>query len=243
MASDMTEGMPVILPPLDPGVLRVIRSSAGQLIQLREAFIQQLRYDLATLMPDRVTRLPGDGWAFCERLVHTMLWVALYDQPPHVVADALRQVGTRNRLEGFPEAQYVGVAHALVRTVRYFSDDWSTSMGSAWISYFLWIKPHLLAGANQAAVQLASAEQAGSPQGGAQQAGAWRTDAWPEATPAQAAAQAPRGGPAQAGGDVDLESVAELLDHEDEDDDDVGYGQIMVSMTRGPRRERPRDPD
>src|ERR1019366_4087628 len=224
MASDMTEGMPVILPPLDPGVLRVIRSSAGQLIQLREAFIQQLRYDLATLMPDRVTRLPGDGWAFCERLVHTMLWVALYDQPPHVVADAL------------------------VRTVRYFSDDWSTSMGSAWISYFLWIKPHLLAGANQAAVQLASAEQAGSPQGGAQQAGAqqagaWRTDAWPEATPAQAAAQAPRGGPAQAGGDVDLESVAELLDHEDEDDDDVGYGQIMVSMTRGPRRERPRDPD
>ena len=38
-------------------------------------------------------------------------------------------------------------------------------------------------------------------------------------------------------GDVDLESVGSLLD--DEDDDDAGYGQIMVSMTRNTRRERP----
>ena len=37
-------------------------------------------------------------------------------------------------------------------------------------------------------------------------------------------------------GDVDLESVGSLLD--DEEEDNVGYGQIIVSMTRNSRRER-----
>jgi hypothetical protein len=34
--------------------------------------------------------------------------------------------------------------------------------------------------------------------------------------------------------DVNIEQVASLLD---EDDDDVGYGQLMVSMTRNQRRD------
>jgi hypothetical protein len=47
--------------------------------------------------------------------------------------------------------------------------------------------------------------------------------------------QVPPGGPPQTdSGDVDLESVGSLLD-----DEDAGYGQIMVSMTRNPRRDRP----
>ena len=42
-------------------------------------------------------------------------------------------------------------------------------------------------------------------------------------------------------GEVDLESVAGLLDQEnqlDQDDQDAGYGQIRVSMTRPHRRDR-----
>jgi hypothetical protein len=39
-------------------------------------------------------------------------------------------------------------------------------------------------------------------------------------------------------GEVDLEAVAGLLDDEDEDDQDDGYGQIMVSMTRASRRDK-----
>jgi hypothetical protein len=42
----------------------------------------------------------------------------------------------------------------------------------------------------------------------------------------------------QESGEVDLESVAGLLHDEDEDDQDPGYGQIMVSMTRPPRRDK-----
>jgi hypothetical protein len=38
--------------------------------------------------------------------------------------------------------------------VHYLSDtDWSASVGSTWITYFMWIKPHLLAGAEQAAAK------------------------------------------------------------------------------------------
>ncbi len=208
----------------------MIRSSADQLIPLEDTFARQLRYDIATLMPDLVTRLAGEGLPFCQRLVRTMLWVAVYDQPAQVIAGVLRQAGARNWLEGFPEGQYVSVAHALVRTVRDLSeDDWSTSMGSAWISYFLWIKPYLLAGAQQAATQQSATEQASA--------------GLEPASPQPASPQAASTLPETATGDVDLEAVADLLGDEDEDDEDVGYGQIMVSMTRSPRRERPRHPD
>ena len=82
-------------------------------------------------------------------------------------------------------------------------------MGSAWISYFLWLRPYLEDGAAQAAAQQA-----------AEQAAAWRASR------------------DQAPGEAGLESAAGLLDDEDEDDQDAGYGQIMVSMTRPPRRDK-----
>ena len=213
MASDTAQGAPIARapdpgPPLDPALLQVIRSSASRLTQLQDAFIRQLRADIITMIPD----LAADGWAFSDRMVRAVLWAATTDQSPQVITDGLRWLGAANRREGFPETQYVSVAHALVRAVHVLSEsDWSTSLGSAWISYFLWIKPYLMLGAQQAAQEEAE----------------------------QAAVQGPPGGHLpMPDGDVDLESVGSLLD--DEDEDDVGYGQIMVSMTRNSRRERPR---
>ena len=72
-------------------------------------------------------------------MVRTLLWAARTDQPGHVVADVLRQAGAKNWSEGFPGDEYASVAHALVQTVRYLTpDDWSTSTGSAWVSFFVW---------------------------------------------------------------------------------------------------------
>jgi hypothetical protein len=89
--------------------------------------------------------------------VRSLLWVALTDQPLGMVADTLRQVGAQNWAEGFPDTLYGNVAHAMVQTVQNLcAHDWSASMGSAWITYFMWIKPHLLAGAQQAAAQHAA---------------------------------------------------------------------------------------
>ncbi len=238
MASDLGNDAPPASPQpqaLDPGALPVIRQSASRLARNEDAFVRQLHYDVTGLIPDSAVPRGFDMWVFCERMVQTLLWAALTDQPPHVVADTLRQVGARNWYEGFPDAQYVSLAHALVQTVHYLGgNDWSASTGSAWISYFLWINPHLVAGAQQAATREAAAQQAAAQQAAAQRAAAER-----EAARVQALSRDSRGGHSQVVGDVNLESVANLLD-DDDDDADVGYRQIMVSMTRNQRREPPR---
>jgi hypothetical protein len=173
-----------------------VRQSADRLARHEDAFIRQLRYDVTRLIPDSALPPALDTWLFCERMVRLLLWAALTDESPHVVADSIRQVGAQNWYDGFPDAQYGNVAHALVQTVHYLSGhDWSASTGSAWISYFMWIKPHLLTGAQRAAAQHSAAQRA-------------------------------------------AESVANLLD--DDDDEDVGYVQIMASMTRTSRRDPPR---
>ena len=233
MANDVSRGAPDA-PPLDPGVLSVIRASAAGLAEREDSFVQQLHYGIAELMPE----LAAGGRALCERLVRSLLWTATASQPPQVAGDTLRWVGARNRLEGFDEARYADVARALVLAVRNVSGDaWDNSMGSAWISYFRWARPYLLAGAEQAAAEQAMAEQAA-----AEQAAARLEPARHAAAQAQAQAQAQEhdshGGQLVAA-DVDLEAVASLLDEEDEDEDDAGYGQIMLSMTRNPRRQRP----
>jgi hypothetical protein len=224
---------PQALQAIDPTGWPVIRQSAARLSRNREAFVQQLHYDIKSLFPD----LPGapapDLWAFCDRMAQSLLWVALTDQPLGVVADALRQVGAQNWVEGFPDSQYTNVAHALVQTLHYLSgNEWSASMGSMWISYFMWIKPHLTAGAEQAATEYAAVQQAAEQRAAAERAAAER-----EAVRVRALSRNPRNGQAQVVGDVNLESVGNLLD--DEDDDDVGYGQLMMNMTRN-RRDHPR---
>lgn len=221
---------------IDPGIWSVIRESADWLAQNEYAFIQQLHYDITTQVSGPAGPPDAEIWVFCERMVQSLLWVALADQPLAVVADTLRRVGAQNWAEGFPDALYGDVAHALVQTVHYLSaHDRSASTGSAWISYFTWIKPHLVAGAQQAAAQYAAEQQAIE-----RQAAAQRADAEREAARVEELSRDPRGGHTQVVADVNLESVASLLD--EEDNENVGYGQIMISMTRNPRREPPRRP-
>jgi hemoglobin-like flavoprotein len=231
---------PGAIAPLDPAVWDLIRFSAARLTSLEEAFIRQLHADITALIPGRADAM----WGFCQRMVQSVLWAALTDQSLSVVAETLRRVGAANQAEGFPGDQYVNVAHALVRAVRDLSgDNWSTSMGSAWISYFLWIRPHLIAGAEQIASQQAAAAQEAARHASARLEAARQAAAQLEA----ARAQAPPGSwPSQSPAptpDVDLETVATLLDDEDEEDQASGYGQIMMSMTRSTKKERPRHHD
>jgi len=220
------------LPRSDPGNWPVIRQSAARLSRNEDTFIQELHYNITRLISDPAGTSGTDMWVFCERMVRSLLWVALTDQPLGVVAHTLRKVGAQNWVEGFPDTLYGNVAHAIVQTVHYLcAHDWSASTGSAWITYFMWIKPHLLAGAQQAAAQHAAMQQAAE-----REAAARRTAAEVEVARVEALSRDSRGGHTQVVGDVNLESVASVLD--DEDNENVGYGQIMVSMTRSPRRSR-----
>jgi hypothetical protein len=217
MASDPSHSAPTATPrpqPLDPGVRSAVRQSADRLARHEDAFIRQLRYDVNRLIPDSAIPPALDMRLFCERMVQLLLWATLTDESPHVVADTIRQVGAQNWYEGFPDAQYGNVAHALVQTVHYISaHDWSASTGSAWISYFMWLKPHLLTGAQRAAAQHTAAQ-------------------------VEALSRDSRGAHTHVAADVNLKSAANLLD--DDDDEDVGYVQIMASMTRTSRRDHPR---
>ncbi len=132
----------------DLAALSDIRPSADWLARHHETFTRQLHYEMTMLVPASV--MPGsfDMESFCHRMVRTLLWAARTDQPGHVVAEVLRQAGAKNWSEGFPGDEYASVAHALVQTVRYLTpDDWSTSTGSAWVSFFVWARHHLLDGA------------------------------------------------------------------------------------------------
>ena len=185
------QARPRVQQPDDQGFWPLIRQSAARLSRNEDAFVNQLHHDIARLTQDRVGGPAPEMRGFCERMVRSLLWVALTDQPLTVVIDTLRQVGAQNWTDGFGETHYENLAHALIQTVHYLSDiDWSATAGSAWITYFLWVKPHLLAGAQYAASQVVA--------------------------------------------NVNPEPVADSLD--DEDDEDPGYGQIMLGMTR-PRRD------
>lgn len=233
MASDMGHDAPWAAPRqqgLDPGALAAIRHSAALLARDRDTFIRQLHFDVTSLIPSTAVPAGFDMRAFCDRMAQALLWVALTDQPHRAVADALRQLGAHNWLAGFPDAQYASVAHALIQTVHYLSANmWSTSTGSAWITFFMWTRPHLLAGAREAAAREAAAQESAG-----REAAAERASAEQEASRVAALSQ----GQSRAVGDVDIEKVASLLD--DDDDDDPGLGQIMVNMTRNPLRDSPR---
>lgn len=264
MTSDANRGAPTSASPapFDPEALRIIRSSAIRLARLEAEFAGRLHQDIVALSPEVAVSMTGAGRPFCARMARALIWVALSDQPPSVMTDVLRQVGSDNYYEGLRDAEYVSVAHALLRAIRDLTEsEWVTSMGSAWISCFMWMQPHLLAGAQQAAAgpaPPAPAEKPPPPPPPPQPTPPSPPQPSPQPTPQPTAAevapeaarawQPPQNGAGSAShdppnraaasghaGDDRRESVAE---EPDDDDDEVGYGQIMVSMTLNPRRDR-----
>jgi hypothetical protein len=220
MTTEMVRDMPSDAgpPPLDPALLQVIRPSAGMLAGAEGSFVQLLHEDIENLLQ----QLPDGGWGFCDRVVRTVLWIILADQPPQAAVEGLYWLGQTNQAEGFPASEYVSVGHALVRVVRDMSNEkWSTTTGSAWIRFFMWMQPYLLSAAQQVAAQ----QEAARRQVAAQQ----------EAARRQAFDQvAHRGGGSGGRGraaDVDVAAVADMLDDEDDEDDGPGYGNLMSGMT------------
>jgi hypothetical protein len=233
MARDLGHDAPPTWPrqqAFDPVAQPSIRQSAAAVARDQGSFIRQLHNDIADLIPESALPPGFDMQGFCARMAQALLWLALSDQPPDVAADALCQLGRQNWYEGFPDSQYASVAHALIQTMHYLTaNEWSASTGSAWISFFMWMQPHLLAGAQQAAAAEAAARQAA-----AREAAAQRAEAEQEAARIAALARDPRGGQAHVVYNANLERVAALLE-DDEDDQDVGLGQIMLGMTRPSR--------
>lgn len=223
MTTEITRDSPADAgqPPIDPAMLQLMRASAGRIAAVEGTSVQHLHEDIGRI----VWHMPGNGRPFCERMVRTVLWTVLADQPPNAIVDGLYWLGSTNQAEGFPASEYVTVAHAMIRVVREMSGPkWETTTGSAWVQFFMWMQPYLLTAARQVAERQEAARQAAA----AQQ----------EAARRRAFDQVSRRSATQRGADVDVTVVAGLLDEEDDEDDEpTGYGQIMMGMTRSQRRE------
>lgn len=222
MTSDMAgamqpDGGP---PPLDPVLLQVIRPSANRMASAEGSFIQMLHEDIEGL----VQHLPDGGWGFCERTVRTVLWLVLTDQPTEAAVEGVYWLGSVNGAEGFPASEYVSIGHSLVRVARDMSGEyWSTTTGSSWVRFFMWMQPYLQTAAEHVAAQ--------------QEADRREFMAQQEAARQQAFDQFERRGTT----DVDVSVVGDMLDDEDEDRGPApGYGQIMMGMTSNRRRHRRR---
>jgi hypothetical protein len=150
--------------PPDPALLQAIRSSASRMAAAEELFVQLLREELGTL----VQHLPDRGRPFCERTARTILWLALSDQPADVAIQALHWLAAANQADGFPPSEYVTVGHALVWTAREMSGaHWTTTTGSAWIRFFMWLQPYLQLGTSQPAAHQPVRRPEAAPQRGA----------------------------------------------------------------------------
>jgi hypothetical protein len=160
MTTDQAQAMqPAAGPePIDPALLRAIRPSAARMAAAEDSFVGLLHEDIGTFVP----HLPDGGWRLCERIARTVLWLTLSDQPADAAVQTAIWLGAANQTDGFPLSEYVTVGHALVRIAREMCDTtWSTTTGSAWIRFFIWLHPHLLAGAaKQPAHQSATHQQA-----------------------------------------------------------------------------------
>jgi hypothetical protein len=132
----------------DLAVLQAIRPSASRMAAGEEAFVRMLHEEIEPL----VRRLPDGGWPLCERTARAVLWLTLSDPPQDAVIMWMHWLGEKNQADGFPPSEYVRVGHALVWIAREMSGTrWSTTTGSAWIRFFMWLQPLLQAGARRPA--------------------------------------------------------------------------------------------
>jgi hypothetical protein len=135
--------------------VQAIRPSAARMAAAEDAFVQLLREDIGVLR-----QLPDRGRQFCKRTARTVLWLALSDPSADEAVQSVHWLGEENQADGFPQSDYVTVGHALVRIAHEMSGmKWTTTTGSAWIRFFMWLQPHLQAGASQQAARQEAARQ------------------------------------------------------------------------------------
>lgn len=146
--------------PLDPALLQAIRPSASRMASAEDAFVRLLHEEIESL----VSQLPDKGWPLCERTARTILWLVLSDPTAETVAHSLRWLSEANQADGFPVSEYVSIGHALVRIAREISGTkWTTTTGSAWIRFFMWLQPHLQGGVRRPAAQPEAARREAAP--------------------------------------------------------------------------------
>src|SRR4051812_31756681 len=228
------------LPQVAPSVMRLLASCTADLGPQQPELAEALYQRLLELLPE-VATLAERGRPLSDRILHAVLYPTEPGRTPLNVATVVQQVGAQNYLDGLVGEHYSSVTHAVLHAAReMYRGEWSSALSSAWVEYLLWLRGHLLAGAEvqRARQEAVAAAQAAMP-------------ALMQATgraPVEYQQQPAIYEPAQASygtyGDLEQEPslppqamLDDELDRVEDDDDEEGsYNNLMTSMTLSSRR-------
>lgn len=138
-------------PRPEPDSARLVQLCCQRLLAVEPEFADAFHHALRELTPDVSGSSTGPDSSLSGALAHCVLWAALTHDRMEVVEGKVRDFAADHHTHGFPDDAYPNVGHALLRSVRNtLPAGWSSELSSSWVSYVLWLQPHLEAGARSA---------------------------------------------------------------------------------------------
>jgi hypothetical protein len=131
-----------------PQAARLVQLCCQRLLVVESEFASAFHQELCGLIPHALPALPSAA-TLSGALAHCVLWAALTRDRADVVEDGVRAFAAGQHALGFPDGAYGSFSHALLRAVRAtLPAGWTSEMSSCWVSYALWLQPHLELGAS-----------------------------------------------------------------------------------------------
>jgi hypothetical protein len=133
-----------------PHTARLVQFCCQRLLVVEPEFASAFHQELCGLAPEAIPAVPS-GPALSGALAHCVLWAALARDRADVIEEEVRTFAAGQRALGFPVDAYRSLSHALLRAVRStLQAGWTSEISSCWVSYALWLQPHLELGAGSA---------------------------------------------------------------------------------------------
>jgi hypothetical protein len=143
-----------------PETGRLIQFSCQRLLVAEPEFAGAFHRELCDLTSRSLPVITSVG-ALSGALAHCVLWAALTRDSADSVESRVRAFAADQHARGFPDEAYPCLCHALLRSVRTtLPTGWSSELSSGWVSYGLWLQPHLELGAHSTPEQAGPASPA-----------------------------------------------------------------------------------
>jgi hemoglobin-like flavoprotein len=147
-----TTGSTAPAPRPAPQAARLVQFSCQRLLAVEPDFAEAFHSAVCELAPELALPTLPAARELSGGVAHCVLWAALTQDDAASVVRTVEGFAADHHGRGFPDDAYATICHALLRAVRaVLPTGWSSELSSSWVSYALWLQPHLRAGAGSAA--------------------------------------------------------------------------------------------
>jgi hypothetical protein len=134
-------------PRPDPGsvrrVVHVWTSFGGR----RRAFVLATMEAIGKDVPAHHPLHPASGSTAAVEVLDALIDAVEGRNAPAALEEGWLRLGAAHAAQGLQGLDYRYLGHAVFRATReVFSDVWSTELGSAWVTYYLWVEGWVTAG-------------------------------------------------------------------------------------------------